>query len=512
MTLVVVGCAGVAGAHPLGNFTVNRYARVEVSAGVVRVHYVLDEAEIPAFQDRAQLAAGRAGFAARRAGEIAGGLRLLIDGEPVDLVPSQRLVSEPPGQGGLKTLRLAVTYAAALPPGPGPDEIRRGSFRDENQPDRIGWREVLVVARGDAEILSSDVPARDASDELRRYPADLLQAPLDRRSADFSFVPGRVAVPPSPLTEAAAAPPRAGGGFAALVGRGDGGGVALAGALVLAVGFGAVHALAPGHGKTVMAAYLVGTRGRPRDAVALGTIVSLMHTASVLALALVLARLDRSVAAEDVYPWLTLVSGVVVTGVGVVLLARRWRSRAPGGAGGAEVAHDHGHHDHDDGHDHHGHGHDHDDGHDHHDHHGHDHGHHLDHDHDPDHDLDRGHSHSHGHGHGHGHALPPDVSPLSRRGLIALGASGGLFPSPSAVVVVISAFSLDRAGLGLALVAAFSVGLAVTLTAVGLALVYGRAFAERRGSRMAIEVLPLLGAAALVLVGIVVTGQGVRGV
>lgn len=479
---------GVASAHPLGNFTVNRYARIEISSGVLRVHYVLDEAEIPAFQDRRALAAGREAFAAQRAKDIADALRLEIDGVPVALVPGRHLLSEPAGQGGLRTLRLVITFAAPLPPSTGPDVVHQARFADENQPERLGWREVLVVARGDSRIVSSDVAERDASDELRRYPANLIQAPLDRRTAAFSFVPGRVAVPPSPLTLAVTAPPRAGGGFASLVNRGQTGGLALAGVLAIALGFGALHALGPGHGKTIMAAYLVGTRGRPRDAVALGGVVSLMHTVSVLTLALVLVRLDRSVAAESVYPWLTLLSGVVVTGIGGWLLVRRLRARRAKRSD-LQVAHDYDHdHDHD------------------HDHGDHDHG---DHDH-GDHDDHHG-AHGHG-GRGHSHALPAEVRPLSWRGVIALGASGGLFPSPSAVVVVISAFSLNRAGLGLALVAAFSIGLAATLSAVGLALVYGRGVAERRGSRWAIEVLPLVGAAVLVVAGLVVTVQGVRGV
>ncbi|MGH9164883.1 MAG: nickel/cobalt transporter [Acidimicrobiales bacterium] len=461
--VLALGGAVPAGAHPLGNFTVNRYARIELSAGFLRVHYVLDQAEIPAFQARRALAAGRAAFADSLVAEIGGGLRLAIDGRPVPLRPAGRLLSEPPGQGGLPTLRLAVTYAARLPPGD-PTRQHRAIFADTNQPERVGWREVLVVARGgDARVVSTDVPGRDVSDELRRYPTDLLSAPLDRRTATFSFVPGSESAPASPLTGSAAAPDRPGTGFAALITRDSGDLLALAGLLAVALGFGALHALGPGHGKTLMAAYLVSTRGRPRDAVALGGVVSVMHTASVLALALVLVQLDRSVGAESIYPWLELASGAVVVGMGAWLLVSRLRRRP------VPVAP---YHDHDHDHDHHG--------------------------------------HSHDHGpHGHSHELAPGVSPLSRRGVLALGAAGGLFPSPTAVVVVVSAFSLHRPGLGLGLVGAFSVGLASTLTVVGLALVKGRSILERRGGRRALQVLPLAGATALVAAGLVIAARGV---
>lgn len=463
-----VGLAAPAGAHPLGNFTVNRYALLEVSAGVVRVHYVLDQAEIPAFQSRRELAAGRQVFAEALVAEIAAGLELSVDGRPRGLRPLAHLLTEPPGQGGLPTLRLAVNFVADLPPGD-PATVHRATFVDGNQPRRAGWREIVVAARGDATIVGSDAPAADVSDALRSYPDRLLSAPLDRRSAEFRFTAGRVTAGPAALTGNGSA--RSSGGFAALVTRDAGSLAALLGLLALAAGFGAVHALGPGHGKTVMAASLVGTRGRARDAVALGVVVSLMHTASVLVLGLVLVRLDRSVATERVYGWLELVAGGVVVVAGLVLLRGRWR---------ASRAHGHGHD--------HGHAHDHGHGHDH------------------------GHDHAHDHGgdhHGHQHAaLPAGVAPLSRRGLVALGMAGGLFPSPTGVVVLVSAFSADRVGVGLALVGAFSVGLAATLTAVGVAVVRGRAVLERAASRRAMRALPVVGALALVVAGTVLAARG----
>ncbi len=452
--------AAPAQAHPLGNFTVNRYARLEISADLIRVLYVLDLAEIPAFQERRAVAADPEAYARQRAEQIGRGLELVVDGRELDLVLTDQLLQEPPGQGGLTTLRLSALYAADLPDGP-PDEVHEATFSDTNQPDRIGWREIVVSARGDAQILRTDASQIDTSDELRSYPADRLQAPLDERGATLTFISGSEPSP-APALDGGGGRNPASDGFAALVTRTDLTPPALAVALALALGFGAVHAVGPGHGKTVMAAYLVGTTGRPRDAVLLGGVVSLMHTASVLVLGAALLRVDRSIATEAAYPILTLVSGLAVTTVGGWLFFRRWRRlrSAPSGEG-----HHHAHH--------HAHAH-------------------------------AGHGHSDG-GRGHSHELPSDVKPLSWRGLVALGSSGGLFPSPSAVLVLISAVGLGRTGLGLALLGAFSIGLAVTLTAVGLALVYGRSLLQRRLAVPGVRFLPPAGALALVAVGLLIT-------
>ena len=473
MLLVAAGVllvwATPAQAHPLGNFTVNRYARLEVSAGVVRVLYVLDLAEIPAFQERRAVAADPDGYARRRAEDIGRGLELVVDDVRLDLVLTEYLIQEPPGQGGLSTLRLSALYVAELPSGAA-DDVHEATFRDTNEPDRIGWREIVVTAEGDAEILRTDAPQTDISDELRAYPPDRLGAPLDQRQATLVFTSGSE---PAPAPALVGRGENNGGseGFAALITRTDLRPAAVAAMLALAVGFGAVHAVGPGHGKTVMAAYLVGTTGRPRDAVLLGGIVSLMHTASVLVLGAVLLRVDRSIATEAAYPALTLLSGLAVMAVGTWLLVSRWRRLRTAAAG---RAHEHQHHEHQ-----------------HHEHESHE-GH--------------GHVHAHG-GPGHTHELPPEVNPLSWQGLVALGTSGGLFPSPSAVLVLVSAVGLGRAGLGLALLGAFSIGLAATLTAVGLALVYGRSVLQRRfRAPGVVRFLPVAGALALVTLGGVVTG------
>jgi len=517
---VLVGVLIAAGssraeAHPLGNFTVNRYARIELSAGVVRVYYVLDQAEIPTFQDREALEADRTGFERERLAAIGQGLRLTINDQPIALVPVTSLLTTPRGQGGLPTLRLAAIFESTIPVHAENSSLR-ATFADSNESERVGWRELVVTAAGDTTLSASDAPRQDLSRELRSYPGDLLQAPLDLRRASFTFEPGTEAVAASPLTSPSQAPPRAGGGFAGLITREDLTPLVLAGMLGLGLLFGAGHALAPGHGKTVMVAYLVGTRGRPADAVCLGVAVSAMHTASVLVLALALYQLDRSIAVDRIYPWLTLGSGLFVMGFGVYLVAVRARrvrnsrrivvhgrsaplihATAPRAelamVGAAQGGHDHGslttstgtsHHDD-------GHSHDH-----------HDAGHHHDH------GAPVGHHHGGG---GHHHELPPDVAPLSRRGLMVLATSGGLVPSPSAVVVLVAAFAAGRSTLGLGLVAAFSVGLAVTLTGIGLALVLGGRVLERRGIRnqRLVQLLPIGGALAIVAVGAVVVVQGI---
>jgi ABC-type nickel/cobalt efflux system permease component RcnA len=251
--------------------------------------------------------------------------------------------------------------------------------------------------------------------------------------------------------------------------------VALLG-LLLAAGLGALHAMSPGHGKTVVGAYLVGSRGTAKHAAFLGLTVTVTHTSSVFALGLLTLFASQYILPETLFPYLSLASGVIVLGIGLTLFVRRLRSAF--GLAGAE-AHQH----------HHGHGHEH---------------------------THAGHEHSHEHAHGdgalthshggreHSHAPPgADGRPLTWRSLLALGVSGGLLPCPSALVVMLSAISLGRVGYGLALIVAFSVGLAATLTAVGLLFVYaGRFVAGRRaGEGRLVKVLPVLSSLVIACAG-----------
>ncbi len=415
-----------ASAHPLGNFSVNRHSAIEVSGNRIYVHYVLDLAEIPAFQERKRLQ--RPGFA----GELGRGLKLTLDGRPATLRLLDSKSELRPGAGGLKTLRFAAVYET-------PATGTRLAFRDTNYASRLGWREVVVRADRDARIESASVPATSRSDALNAYPQDLLRDPLTVSSAKATFRAGRQPGVPPRLGTAPAPEPRQ--GFESLI-TGELGAGAILVALLLAAFWGAAHALTPGHGKAIVAGYLVGTRGRPRDAVALGLIVTATHTIGVFALGFVTLALSAFIVPEQLYPWLTLVSGLLVVSVGVSVFWRRLRHRR-------QHAHGHDHH----------------------------------------------HDHDHHHEHGYG-----------RGGLLGVGVAAGLLPCPSALVVLLSAIALHRVGLGLALIVAFSVGLAATITTIGLiAVLARRAFSRLRLDGRVIRALPAASALAIVAVGVVIT-------
>jgi ABC-type nickel/cobalt efflux system permease component RcnA len=427
-----------AAAHPLGNFTVNHYAGIELAGDRVFVHYVLDLAEIPTFQS------GDKVRAPDYAAHIASDLELDLDGKRVVLHPLAHRVSERPGAGGLPTLRFEAVYGAPL-------DGAVLSFVDRSFPTRIGWREITMTARDGARVVSASVPATSRSDELRAYPRDLLRSPLDVRSASARVVAGPAPGAPARL-DRTAAPSHRGDGLAGLIGRDNPSfGVVLLSLLVAAF-WGAAHALTPGHGKALVAGYLVGTRGRPRHAFVLGATVTVTHTAGVFGLGLVTLALSAVVVPEQLYPWLTLVSGALVVGVGTGVLLRRARSAR---------AHHYHHHHHDDTHEHHHHG-----------------------------DDD-----------------------ISTRGILGIGAAAGLLPCPSALVVLLSAIALHKVAFGLALILAFSVGLATTITAIGLAAVLARrAFGRARRDGPVIRALPAVSAAVIVVVGLVITVQAIPAV
>ena len=432
-----------AGAHPLGNFTINRYAGIEVAGRNVYVRYALDVAEIPTYQLGGELR--RPGYPARLADKLV----LTLDGirSPLEVVDSK--VTLRPGAGGLKTLRLDVVYRATVASG------TALAFEDRSFADRIGWREVILTARDGASAEGSDVPTTSASDALRAYPSDLLRSPLDVSSAEAIVALGP-ADAPAPTIDDIEAPAHVGGGFESLIERGDLSISALLLALAIAAFWGAAHALTPGHGKAMVAAYLVGTKGRPRDAFLLGGTVTITHTAGVFALGFVTLGLSAFIVPEQLYPWLTLVSGVLVVVVGASVLRQRLRSRG-----------DHDHHQHD---------------------------------------------HHHHHDHAHTHQRHHDDE-LTSKGILGVGIAAGLLPCPSALVVLLSAIALQRIGLGLALIVAFSLGLAATITAIGLVAVLAR----RTFGRLSLEgrlvrTLPAVSAGLILAVGLLITARAIPGV
>jgi ABC-type nickel/cobalt efflux system permease component RcnA len=307
----------MAAAHPLGNFTINRFSRVEVSGPRVYVRYVLDLAEIPTFQ------AGRIDVRAygRR---IARNAHLSVDGEPVALMPVRSALAHPRGAGGLRTTRLELVLA-----GPVLSDRSRVTYRDDNYRGRIGWKEIVVGAQ-----------TPSTSHELRAYPKDLLQSPLDTTSVTAELDPGDGPAVAPPLSRGAQlrAPDRvADGGFTALVGRSHLSLLVILASLGAALFWGAAHALSPGHGKAIVTAYLVGRRGTPRQAALLGLIVTITHTIGVFALGLVTLALSQFIVPEQLYPWLNLTSGALVVAIGASVLRARWRHRH---------AHAHHHHHH----------------------------------------------------------------------------------------------------------------------------------------------------------------------
>jgi nickel/cobalt exporter len=407
-----------ASAHPLGNFTINRFSRIEVSGHRLYVVYVLDMAEIPTFQ------AGHidARAYARR---IAHGAELTVDGKPAQLVAGATALAHPVGAGGLHTTRLEVLLS-----GPALSGSSAIDYRDTNYSDRIGWKEIVVGK-----------DAHSTSDELRAYPKDLLQSPLSVTSVQATLAPTNDLPPVLTRGASLQAPDRvADPGFARLIGRDHLGFWVVLASLAAALFWGAAHALSPGHGKSIVTAYLVGQRGTPWHAALLGLIVTATHTVGVFSLGLVTLALSQFIVPDQLYPWLNLTAGVLVISIGISVLAARFR-----------------------------------------------------------------HVRAHAHGHDH-HHHDHDAAGPSFRSLLAVGVSGGLLPCPSALVVLLAAISLHRIAFGLLLIVAFSVGLALSITGIGLVAVAAkRAFARARFDGVVLRALPALSAAVIVLAGVVMT-------
>ncbi|MEV6678601.1 nickel transporter [Streptomyces erythrochromogenes] len=499
-----VAAAPAASAHPLGNFTVNYHTGLTLHPDRIDARVIVDRAEISALQERALVDTDHDGsltgpearvYAEKECAVLGRRLHVLAGGRNADWNATSARLDYQPGEAGLKTSRLTceLTAPTSLT---SPTDI---SVTTSYDTQRIGWREITATAQ-DVKITQSDVPAASTTHELRAYPQDPLASPLDQRAANLRTEPGQGAG----LVPAAGAISGAGlvtgvigkvtSLFDSLVGARE---VTLPVgllALLLAVVLGASHAAMPGHGKTIMAAYLAGRRGTRRDAVTVGATVTLTHTAGVLVLGLALPAATH-LAGESVLLWLGAASGLLVTGIGLWLLA---------GALRGNTLHNHHHHGH------HGHTHDHDHPHVAH------HSHHHPHDHDHSHAEDHGHSHDH-HGsgpahspgklipssrstptgqphdtgrvatlapahHEHSHPTAPpaqkDASRPAKAGLIGMGIAGGLVPSPSALVILLGAVALGRTTFGITLVIGYGLGMAATLTLAGLLLVRVREHIE----------------------------------
>jgi ABC-type nickel/cobalt efflux system permease component RcnA len=430
---LLLATAAPAAAHPLGNFSFNHLTYVSASSDRIELRYVLDQAEIPTFQERGD--SGAQVLAAKRA-EVLGHLTVTADGRRVPLraLPGAT-ISHPPGQGGLRLTRVELPLEA------GTANPRAVTVHDGTFAGRVGWK-AIVPRPGQGTAVRTRAERGDPTNGLRTYPRSALESPRDQRDAALAVRAGSGTLD-APRGHGAAGPAasdtdRGGDGFARVLEDATAGHGVLVFLLLAAFGWGALHALSPGHGKAMVAAYLVGTRGTARHAAALGAIVTVTHTVGVFALGLVTLLLSQFVVPEQLYPWLTLVSGLLVVIVGGGVVRSRVRARR-------ERAHHHHHHD--------------------------------------------------------------DVT---TRGLLAMGASAGLIPCPSALVVLLGAISQHEVGLGMLLIVAFSLGLAAAMTAVGVAVVYaGRVTARLDFRGRVATALPVVSGIVIIAAGLVLSARAI---
>jgi ABC-type nickel/cobalt efflux system permease component RcnA len=509
----------------LGNFTINQYCGLHLASSAVNVHYVVVFGQLPALREL-HLAdadgngitsqAERDAYVGTLAPTFAKLLVLRLDGVRLPLHATHWTSSLPTEQGGF-SLRVDVDLAVTLPKSAG--AARQVDFANENYAGRMGWHEIVVEATPGIAVFDTNAYAssltRGLSQALQTLPAT---GPLDERSVHLRFNAGAApdgavlladrsatgSTATVPMRSAAGSDQTPGGWAASetawlaqrtrqLVDAISGPHLepriailALLGALLL----GAVHALSPGHGKTIVGAYLIGSRGTPRHALFLGLTVTITHTLGVFALGFATLYASRFIVPERLFPLLSLVSAVLVLGMGIALLIQRARAmrRALAVAATGSTSFQlvraaplstHG---------------------------------------------NRGlifaptmrpedtTLHSHGGGPVHSH-LPPGAAgeKITWRSLATLGISGGLIPCPSAMVILLAAVALNKTAYGMLLVVAFSVGLAMTLTLVGLIFLYARnrLRSPRVGARWP-QLLPVLSAGAITLVGVVLCFGAIR--
>jgi nickel/cobalt transporter (NicO) family protein len=520
LALVPLGSRADTVASLLGNFTINQYCGLRLSNKTVTVHYVVVYGQLPALRElHAADTDGngvtsqeeRDDYVGNLAPRIADQLLLKVNGVRIPLHATDWSTSLPTEQGGF-SLRIDVDFSAeqAL----ASDATLSLEFTNQNYAGRLGWREIVVEKDAGISIFDTNAFASSLTRGLSEALQSLPEAgPLDERTVHLSYTS---AVAPAGAIFLAARPidysPRinsSGNEVRANVTtlsdtawikkktrslvdsisapRVDAHIVifALLGALLL----GAVHALSPGHGKTIIGAYLIGSRGTPRHAVFLGLTVTVTHTAGVFVLGFATLYVSRFIVPERLFPILSLLSAALVFGMGAVLLLQRsglaQRAFFPAmrvsslafqpvtaaaarseGRRGLVFA--------------------------------------------PAYRTAHGHQptdatmHSHGGGPMHSH-LPPCTpgDKISWRGLLALGISGGLVPCPSAMVLLLAAVAINKTAYGMFLVIGFSLGLAITLTAVGMAFLYARhRLPRRRTDARWPQLLPVMSAATITVLGL----------
>ena len=523
-------------AHPMGNFSVNHYCKIVIGPSDIELDYVIDMAEIPTFQEIQQsgIVARRddpalGGYLERQSDTFKQGLTLVVAAQRLELHTVTRQAIFPPGAGGLPTMKLGFVYQGAIPQlGPSSRSLH---YEDKNFLGRAGWKEVVATVESGVSLVTSSAPQSDRSLELTNYPTDLLHSPPQLLQADITFKA-------APTSSAAKQNGRATEGFGWLdrskipvrsgvhlaANRQDTPRSAftdliaskrtdlafLAAAAIIAALLGGFHALEPGHGKTLVAAYLVGSHGKARHAVLLGGIVTASHTISVYALGIVTLYASQWIMPEQLYPWLGMASGLLVAGLGLTLFVRHYRTTD---------SQPHFHHSHET------HSHRHLPGVMHAHHH-------------EDHGSSAALTHRHTWWGGHAHSAEvhsyagsqihqgfhhdnegdaaalrrqsaEDMRPLSLASLVGLGVTGGIVPCPAALVVLLGALAFHRVAFGIFLIVAFSVGLAAMLISFGLAIVYAGRFMSRLGSQSSLtnHWLPLVSSAIITTVGVTLTVQ-----
>lgn len=471
-------------AHPMGNFSVSHYTRFDVEKKTIKITYVLDLAEIPTYQlmrdwnldPSADAKIPQQTLNEKASAQAAAWIKNLdFTSNGTRLTPKQEAtkIKLTDGAGGMHVSRIETELRL--------DNVQGNlAFEDRNYPERAGWKEIVIASTDGTPIIQASHSGEDRSKALTEYPADpTLTPPQDLRASIEWHVEAPVIVtkivpiqqPAVPVTQAATpAPSAAPKPVAGEVTKGDylsrmlsqhdiPFNVMLIG-IAVAFAFGALHAKSPGHGKTMVAAYLVGSRGTMKQAAFLGGMVTLTHTISVFILGLVTLAFAKYLAPEKLVTWLGVASGISIILIGATLFYQRLRTLSHG------HTHAHGHHHH----------------------------HHHDHD------------HPHDHDHDHSHVPQGEVTMKS---LIALGASGGMVPCPSALVLLLISISLGHVGLGLLLLVSFSLGLAGVLMAIGMLVIYAKQWLPdpvKTSKHPAFRLIPVLSAFVIVCIGLVMTG------
>jgi ABC-type nickel/cobalt efflux system permease component RcnA len=487
-----LGMALPASAHPLGNFSVNVYNGIVVSPDEVRIDHVIDLAEIPTVQamptmdangDRTVTQTELATFADGRCGQSLGGLEFTLDGTATTLAVDSSSAELVPGQAGLSTTRIDCVVRGSLAVA-GEDDL---SFSDQSAAGEVGWREVTLQGNRVA-ITDADVPTTSSSAQLTSYPASQVDSPLRVDAASAVVTPGGAPLAASDVSAAptsGSGPWQWGANLLGSVSSTASGPFGMTLAVLVALIVGALHALAPGHGKSLVAFALAGRQERAgRAAMTVGATVTATHTASVLILGLLVAG-ATAVIPGSLFSLMNVVTGAMILALGLALLRNALRTTSHGHTHGHSLPHQHPHED--------------------------------------------AHPHAHAGERVSGgtalavreqaHTHQPDVAqlPKARRGvLVTLGITGGLLPSPSAIIVLLAAVAAGRAWYGVLLVLSFGVGMALTLAAVGFAVLRGQerllALAERSPkpwvNRM-LHRLPVVTASAVVVAGAVLLTRAV---